>query len=115
MKAFVADQDYTIVLELANQELSRVKERELVAQLHDSLRDIPFDKQLRLKYGECDQPDGIELNYLPEDHKGWDDITGILVTVNERALSYVEQRGFFGTRYGLGDKIEIFNGEPHAL
>ncbi len=34
------------------------------------------------------------------------------VRKNERAYSHIEQRGKFGTRYGMGDKIEIFNGDP---
>jgi len=31
--------------------------------------------------------------------------------MNERAYNHVETRGEVGTRYGMEDKIEIFNGD----
>ena len=68
------------------------------------------DKKVTLELKDnVSHPDGIELSYTPKDPDSWEHIKEVNVVINERALSYIVDRGSFGTRYnGLGNKVDIY-------
>ena len=114
MKAVMAGQDYTLMLEKDKQELENLREKPLEASLMEAWTTKDLGKKVSLEFGETDQADGIEVRYVPE-HQGWEAIQKIRVTVNQHAYDHILQRGHFGTRYGLGDKIDIINGDPREI
>lgn len=112
MKATFDGQDYMLMLDKKTQELQRLCQGKLEAPLTEHWGDKDLGKVVSLELADNNGSDGIELKYLPEGAEGWEAIKIVQVRMNERAYSYVKTRGRFGTRYGMGDKIEIFDGDP---
>ena len=112
MKATFDGQDYMLILDKKAQELQGLRQKKLEATLTEDFGDEDFGKLVSLELADNNGSDGIELKYLPEGAESWEAIQRIQVRMNERAYIHVETRGRFGTRYGMGDKIEIFNGDP---
>ena len=114
MKALFDGQDYMLILDKEADEAKKLRQGQLGANLTGRWDDNDLGKKLILEFGETTQPDGISLEYIPK-NKDWGAIERIRIMVNERALQKVEARGWFGTRYGAGDKIEIYNDELHSI
>jgi len=112
MKATFDGQDYMLILDRKTQELQGVRQGKLEAPLTEHWGDKDLGKLVSLELADNNGSDGIELKYLPEGAESWEAIQRVQVRINERAYSHVRERGQFGTRYGMGDKIEIFNGDP---
>lgn len=114
MKATFDGQDYLLVLDREAEELRQLRSGEtLEAPLTQPFDGEDLGKLVSVEFAETDAIDGIELNYLPNGVRSWDEIERVQVAINQRAAGYVEQSGRFGTRYdGLGNKIEILNGMP---
>ena len=112
MKATFDGQDYMLMLAKEKRELQGLRQERLEAPLTEHWGDKDLGKVVSLELADNHGSDGIELKYLPEDAESWEAIQQVQVKMNERAYSHVETRGQFGTRYGMGDKIEIFNGDP---
>lgn len=105
-------QDYMLILDKEKGELQQLQQGEkLEAALTEDFGDKDLGKVVSLELADNKGSDGIELTYIPEG-TGWEAIQRVQVKMNERAHAYVSERKSFGTRYGLGDKIEIFNGDP---
>ena len=107
-------QDYMLMLDKAKNELEELRQKKLEAQLTEAWGDEDLGKLVTLELIDNNGPDGIELTYFPENPESWEAIQRVQVRVNERVYSHIKQRGGFGTRYGMGDKIEIFNGDPRS-
>ena len=112
MKATFDGQDYMLMLDKKTQELQGLRQKRLEAPLTEHFGDKDLGKVVSLELADNTGSDGIELKYLPEGAESWEAIQIVQVKVNERAYGHVRERGQFGTRYGMGDKIEIFNGDP---
>ena len=112
MKATFDGQDYTLILDKEKRELQGLRQEKLEAPLKDHWRDEDLGKVVSLEFADNTGNDGIEVKYLPEGAESWESIKKVQVKMNVGAYRYVESRGQFGTRYGMGDKIEIFNGDP---
>lgn len=113
MRAEFDGQDYYFYFDKDGQELERVKTQKLEARLQKPFGQGDWNKKATLEFGENNGFDGIKLELLPESADGiWDRAQEVRVIINQRALSYVEERGRFGTRYNGSDKVEIFNGLP---
>lgn len=114
MKATFDGQDYMLMLDKKMQELQGLRQNKLEAPLTEHWGDKDLGKLVSLELADNKGSDGIEVKYLPEDAKSWEAIQRVQVKVNESAYSHIERRGKFGTRYGIGDKIEIFDGDPRS-
>ena len=112
MKAIFVGQDYMIMLDKDKNELDRLRQEKLEAPLTEDPEGKDLEKIVTLELADNDGPDGIEVKYMPVDAESWEKIQRVQVRVNKRAYGHIRQRGTFGTRYGMGDKIEIFNGDP---
>ena len=112
MKATFDGQDYSLMLDKEEKELQRLKQEKFEAPLVEHWGSKDLGKVVSLELADNTGNDGIELKYLPEDAENWEAIQRVQVKINEKAYNYVNERGRFGTRYGGGDKIEIFNGDP---
>ena len=112
MKATFDGQDYMIMLNKEKSELQGLRQGGLEAPLTEHCGDKDLGKIVSLELADNNGSDGIGLKYLPDGAESWEAIQRVQVRMNERAYNHVEERGQFGTRYGMGDKIEIFNGDP---
>jgi len=115
MRAEFDGQDYFFYLDRNKQELQNLPIQSLEAELQKPFENCGWDKKAILEFGENNGPDGIQLKHLPEGAETWDEFKEIKVTINARALSYVQERGSFGTRYNFSDKIDIVDGLPDQL
>lgn len=111
MKAEFDGQDYMLILDKDQDELLSLWKGKLEAYLTEAFGDKDLGKIVTLELGENKGSDGIEVKYIPK-NEIWENIQRIQVKMNKDAYNHVNQRGNFGTRYGIGDKIEIFNGDP---
>jgi hypothetical protein len=60
-------------------------------------------KSVHLECGDFeDFGDGISVEYKKETY---------FVKINNHASSIIDERGYFGTRYGMGEKIDIYISE----
>jgi len=100
------------MLDKEKSELQGLRQGKLEASLTEHWGDKDLGKIVSLELADNNGSDGIELKYLPDGAESWEAIQIVQVRINERAYSHVETRGRFGTRYGIGDKIEIVNGNP---
>ena len=58
-----------------------------------------FGRKANIQYEKFEESgDGIEVNYKDETY---------FIKMNEHALELIDERGHFGTRYGMGEKITI--------
>ncbi len=114
MKAIFDGQDYMLILDRNAEELTRLRQGKLEAHLTEPWEDKNLGKVVSLELADNGGNDGIELKYLPDCARGWEAIKIVQVKVNERTYGYIRERGQFGTRYGIGDKIEIFDGDPRS-
>ncbi|HLC80606.1 MAG TPA: hypothetical protein VJG31_02435 [Candidatus Nanoarchaeia archaeon] len=111
MKATFDGQDYLLILDKKTDELTRLRQEKLEALLTKLWEDNDLGKVISLEFADNNGNDGIELKYLPEGAESWEAIRKVQVRVNEWAYNHIRDRGQFGTRYGIGDKIEIFDGD----
>ncbi len=113
MKAMFDGQDYMLILDKETGELEQLHQRKLEATLTEPWGDEDLGKIVSLELADNNGSDGIELKNLPENAESWEAIKQVQIKINESAYSHVKERGRFGTRYGgIGNKIEIFNGDP---
>ena len=113
MKAIFDGQDYLLMLERRTSELLKLRQGRIEAPLREAFQpNNDLGKVVSLELADNDGSDGIELKYLPDGAKNWEAIRRVQVKINSRAYRFVEERGQFGTRYGMGDKIEIVYGFP---
>ena len=100
-----------LILDKEKSELLGLRQGKLEAPLTEHWRDKDLGKIVSLELADNGWRDGIELKYLPDSAENWEAIQKVQVRMNERAYNHVETRGEVGTRYGMEDKIEIFNGD----
>lgn len=112
MRATIIGDDYYITFEKEKQEICSLKkgvqlEGRLVEEGNKNL-----DKKVTVKtVAGTNNPDGIDVKYVPK-HQGWQNVREIRVRLNQSALEQIELLGRFGTRYGLGNTIEFYDGLP---
>ncbi len=116
MKALFDGQDYILMLQRENQELLQLKQgNKLTAKLTRPWGGGDLDKIATLELKENTEIDGIELKYIPENADNWEAIEEVRIRLNNRAYSFIGERGEFGTRYNGSDKIRIVNSYPEEL
>lgn len=115
MRADFDGQDYFCFLDREQDELRKLMKEALSAPLKQAWEEKELGKTVILRYGENNGPDGIDLQFLPDGAESWNDIEQVQVTVSQRAYNHIEERGRFGTRYGMGNKIEIIVGLPDQI
>ena len=116
MKATFDGQDYMLIFDKDAGEFRQLRRgSQFEAPLTRPFQGDDLGKVVSVEFSDNNEPDGIELRYLPGTAQSWEEIQRVHVKINVRAYNHIEERGTFGTRYdSIGNKIEIFNGMPGA-
>ncbi len=118
MKVTFLNGDYTIFLNKDENELEKLRVYPLEARLIDAAANRYFDKNIKLEFVEDERKhrrnekwistnDGLLFKYVPEGC-GWKDSTCVLIKITQRVIDSIKRKGYFSTRYGLMDKIWIY-------
>lgn len=113
MIAVFDGQDYLLMLRKETEELQKLKQGKLEAQLQLAYEpDKDSGKKVTVGLAENNCSDGVELTFVREGKEGWNSIREIRIGLNNRAYANLIEHGQVGTRYNGSDKVEIINSYP---
>lgn len=76
----------------------------------------PLGRKLVVKKLDFRLPgDDIEVEYLRNEHGGWESVTTIEVKLNKNAYSHLKKHNKVGSRHGGGAWIEVYGPGQHRF
>ncbi len=108
MKASFTGLDYLLYIEKNKDDIEKLRTSKLETMLEFDNNDST-DKKVTLELRDkVNNPDGIEVLFLPKHPKSWEHIKEVNVAINEKALSYIVDSGGFGTHYNSQGNIDVY-------
>ena len=108
MIASFTGSEYLLYIEKNKDDIEKLRTSKLETMLQFG-GDDSTDKKVTLELRDkVNNSDGIEVLFLPKHPKSWQHIKEINVVINEKALTYIVDKGSFGTHYNSQGNIDIY-------
>ena len=108
MKASFTGWDYFLYIEKNKDDIENLRTSKLETMLQFG-GDDSTDKKVTLELRDkVNNPDGIEVLFLPKHPKSWKHIKEINVVINEKALNHIVDGDGFWTHYNSRGNIDIY-------